>query len=270
MSRPVILLSALTVLAALLWPLPASANIGSVTLKTTEVQESKDGEWHIKVVITLPKPPPIMHVPMRFKFQKEVVYERAIMEEGKDPVMNRQVLGSPTSTIVGLDVDFSDPTGRIFKATIFEFDLKRATGFFEAGEYTMQISSSDGDIGGGQKLTLKGDNPPVYRGAMNFAGGSKMQNVSSGLDGGRVAKNDNDQAFAAPTSTDVEAVGTGDPMIPQSAYNANNDDLLNKDHPKGCGCSVPGVKSGAIAVVTIPLLGLVGGVVVRRRGKKRA
>ncbi len=232
-----------TVLAFALWPNAALANVGSVQLKTTEVQESKDGEWHIKCVITLPKPPGTMHVPMRFKFQKEVVYERAIMEEGKDPVMNRQVLGSPTSTIVGLDVDFSDPTGRIFKATIFEFDLKRATGFFEAGEYTMQVSGSDGDIGSGQKLTLKGDNPPVYRGAMNFAGpGGKMQNVSSGLDGGRVAKNDNDQAFAAPTSTDVQAEGTGDPMIPQSAYNANNDDLLNKDHPKGCGCEVPGMR----------------------------
>ena len=108
-------------LAALLFAQNAHA-AGSVKVNTPEVKES-GGEWHIEVRLDLPTAPPMMHVPMRFVFSKQVVYERAIMEKGKDPVLDKKSLAVPPKQIVGMDVDFADPTGRVFKSTNFEFDI---------------------------------------------------------------------------------------------------------------------------------------------------
>src|SRR5579883_601749 len=146
----------------------AAAGPGSFSIKTPEVTE-KNGEWHVKVRIDLPRPPGMMHTPMRFTFSKEVVDERAIMSKGAEPVHHRMVLDTPAKQIVGLDVDFADASGKVYKSTYFEFDLKRSDGYFEAGEYVVGLSGPDGEVGSNQRLTLKGDNPPVYRGAMDFA-----------------------------------------------------------------------------------------------------
>src|SRR5579863_3379829 len=162
---------------------------GTFTIKTTAVDE-KSGEWHVKVRIDLARPPGMMHTPMRFTFSKEVVDERAIMSQGAEPVHHRMVVDTPAKQIVSMDVDFGDASGKVFKSTYFEFDLQRAKGYFEAGEYTVALAGQDGDVGGAQKLTLKGDNPPVYRGSMDFSSkeskqkGPKIQKVSSGLDAG--------------------------------------------------------------------------------------
>src|SRR5579859_6653823 len=163
----------------------------SYVIKTPEVTES-GGNWHIKVRIDLSRAPSMMHTPMRFTFSKEAVDERAIMSKGAEPQHHRVVLETAQKQIVGLDVDFADPSGKVFKSTYFEFDLARKDGYFEAGEYTVALSGPDGDVGQAQKLVLKGDNPPVYRGAMDFAAdpkaakkkGPKMESVGSGLDGG--------------------------------------------------------------------------------------
>src|SRR5262249_52445414 len=140
---------------------------GSFSIKTPEVTEKND-EWHIKVRIDLPRAPPMMHAPMRFTFSKEAVDERAIMSKGAEPVHHRVVLETSQKQIVGLDVDLADASGKVFKSTYFEFDLKRKDQYFEAGEYLVGLSGPDGDVGTNQRLTLKGDNPPVYRGAMEF------------------------------------------------------------------------------------------------------
>jgi hypothetical protein len=145
-----------------------AAGPGALVLKTPTVDE-KNGEWHVKVRIDLPRPPSMMHTPMRFTFSKEAVDERAIMSRGAEPEHHRVVLETPAKQIVGLDIDFADASGKVFKSTIFEFDLKRADGYFEAGEYVMGLSGPDGDVGNNQHIVLKGDNPPVYRGAMDFS-----------------------------------------------------------------------------------------------------
>ena len=189
---------------------------GNFTIKTTEVSES-GGEWHIKVRIDLPRAPPMMHTPMRFTFSKDAVDERAIMTKGAEPVHHRMVLDVSTKQIQSMDVDFADASGKVFKSTYFEFDLRRDGGYFEAGEYLVGLSGPDGDVGGSQKLTLKGDNPPVYRGAMDFTAdaksgkkkGPKMEDVNSGLDGGaKVASNDT-PAAASARATEVAAEGNG-------------------------------------------------------------
>src|ERR1019366_8925105 len=129
---------------------------GAFTIKTTTVAESS-GEWHIKVRIDMSRAPGMMHIPMRFTFSKEAVDERAIMSRGADPVHHRMVLDVPPKQIQSVDVDFADASGKVFKSTYFEFDLRRDGGYFEAGAYLVGLAGPDGDGGGSQKLTLTGD-----------------------------------------------------------------------------------------------------------------
>jgi hypothetical protein len=255
-----------------------AAGPGAFTIRTPTIDE-KNGQWHVKVRIDMPHPPSMMHTPMRFTFSKEAVDERAIMQKGAEPVHHRMVLDTAPKTIVSMDVDFADASGKIFRSTIFEFDLQRSQGFFEAGEYTAALSGPDGDIGTTQKLVLKGDNPPVYRGAMDFSSNEKgsgkkkgvhMQSVSSGIDGGS-GSDDSDKPSAAPTSTDVAPVGDAPAMVPDSAYNRTTEEEGVKDHPQGCGCIAAGLDAspaGAGAVLVLGTLGALG-IAFARRGVRR-
>jgi hypothetical protein len=246
-------------LAALLIQLlvaPAALAGGSFSIKTPEVSESS-GEWHVKVRIDLARAPSMMHTPMRFTFSKEVVDERAIMSKGAEPVHHRMVQDVPAKQIVSMDVDFADASGRVFKSTYFEFDLKRDTGYFEAGEYIVTLAGPDGDVGAGQRITLKGDNPPVYRGSMDFASDSKgskggkqkgprMEAVSSGIDGGKQVAENDQPAAAAPMSTDVAAEGEAPSMVPQSSFKKTSEEESVQGHPNGCGCVAAGL-DGSLA-----------------------
>jgi hypothetical protein len=250
-----------------------AAGPGNLVLKTPSVDE-KNGEWHVKVRIDLPRPPSMMHTPMRFTFSKEAVDERAIMSRGAEPEHHRVVLETPAKQIVGLDIDFADASGKVFKSTIFEFDLKRADGYFEAGEYVMGLSGPDGDVGNNQHIVLKGDNPPVYRGAMDFSDnksskqkGPKLQAVSNGLDGGsdEVAQNDTPTA-AAPVGGDVAAVGSAPDMIPKDSYNKTAEEETVHEHP-GCGCVAAGLGGGSGSAAVVAALGATFIVGARRRRK---
>jgi len=244
---------------------------GAFSLKTPTVDE-KSGEWHVKVRIDLARPPPMMHTPMRFTFSKEVVDERAIMSQGAEPVHHRMVVETPAKSIVSMDVDFADASGKVYKSTYFEFDLQRAKGYFEAGEYTVALSGQDGDVGTAQKLILKGDNPPVYRGAMDFAKdkdtkqkGPKIQKVSSGIDGGSGDQDNDTPSSSAPAATDVAPVGKAPGMVPGSAFNKTQEEEAVQDHPKGCGCIAAGLEQGSAAGAAA-IFGL--GIAVARRRRK--
>ncbi|HXX65978.1 MAG TPA: hypothetical protein VEK07_02290 [Polyangiaceae bacterium] len=238
---------AVTCAMVLLVGRPALA-AGTFFLKTPSADE-RNGEWHIKVRIDLPRTPAMMHTPMRFSFSKEVVDERAIMSKGAEPEHHRMVLDTPPKQIVSMDVDFADPAGKVFKSTYFEFDLARKDGYFEAGEYLVSLSGPEGDIGGAQRLTLKGDNPPVYRGAMEFSAtekksgkkGPKLESVASGLDGGSQEVAQNDTPAAGPASTVVAAEGPAPGMVPESSYNKTAEEEAVEGHPKGCGCIAAGL-----------------------------
>lgn len=259
---------------------------GVFTLKTTDVQENS-GTWHIKVRIDLSRAPSMMHTPMRFTFSKEVVDERAIMTKGAEPVHHRQVLDTPTKQIVGMDVDFANATGDVFKSTVFEFDLARKDGYFEAGEYTVSLSGPDGDVGGTAKLTLRGDNPPVYRGAMVFTDDNKkttpkkkngpdMQNVSSGVEKSTENADNETNGSSGPAATEVTATADTTGMIPASAGKATADEETVKEHPSGCGCVVVGVQSDAfagaaagLALGALVLVRVSGGAARRARSKHK-
>jgi hypothetical protein len=272
----VVLLAALAGLTVMLLPATALA-AGNFTVKTSEVSESS-GEWHVKVRIDLARPPGMMHIPMRFTFAKQAVDERAIMEKGAEPVHHRMVLDVTPKQIQSMDVDFADPSGKVFKSTYFEFDLRRDGGYFEAGEYQVSLSGPDGDVGGSQKLVLKGDNPPVYRGAMDFTAekgskqkGPKIENVSSGVDAGaKVAQNDDPNGGAGAATGEVQAQGSGGDMIPKDAFNKTAEEEAVHGRPGGCGCVAAGVDGGAGPLAGVDALlglGLVAVRGARRRGR---
>jgi hypothetical protein len=230
---------------------------GSYQLRTTEVQEVSGG-WHVIFgSITLPRAPSTAHQPMKFLFTKTMVYERALVDNSPQPVLNRTALVGQTPSVESLDVDFSDPSGKIYNRTRFDFSLTRTRGY-EAGEYKVQVRTADGvDIGGASTIILKGDNPVVDRRAMTFsAKESGIKKVDNGVDGGAKgpANASSDESNAAvPNNGAVVASGEAAPFISPEAFQKTPEEEA-KEHPAGCGCTVPGFDGTGTALLGgIPL-----------------
>jgi hypothetical protein len=131
---------AFTVLSFLLFASPASA-AGSFKLKTAQVTES-GGQWHLFVTLELPRAPATAHVPMKFLFTKEMVFERALIDGHDQPVLNRTALTNQMPSVESVDVDFADGSGKVFKGTRFDFSLSRDHGY-EAGQYRPSTQSQE-------------------------------------------------------------------------------------------------------------------------------
>ena len=240
---------------------------GRFTLKSGEVTE-QSGAWHVFVTIELPKPPPIPHQTMRFLFTKTAVYERSLVDNRDAPVTNVTVLQNQSPSVEGLDVDFSNASGKIFTTTRFDFGLTRDRGY-EAGEYTVQLRTSDGvEIGGRANIKLKGDNPVVDRRAMNFNNKDNKIKKIDGVDGGakQVAQNDDTPSGNAGGNGEVTPTGSAAPFIPADAYNKTPEENIQVKPKSGCGCSVPGMSDNSMGGLALLLpLGAIGLAVARRR-----
>jgi MYXO-CTERM domain-containing protein len=239
---------------------------GTFKLKSTEATEVS-GAWHIYVTIEMPKPPLTAHQSMKFLFTKTMAYERALIDGHSEPVLNRQALQNQTPSVESLDVDFADPSGKIFKGTRFDFGLTRTRGY-EAGEYKVEVKTSDGvQIGSPQTLILKGDNPVVDRRAIAFnakePGVKKVEGYDGGAKGG---SNDDNTPAAANNMGEVTPTGTAQPFIPKEGYEKTSEEEI-KTRPKGCGCSVPGGVDAGTLLWLAPLAGLL---VFARRRRTRA
>lgn len=244
------------------------AHAGSFRLNSTEAQEVSGG-WRLRMRIELNAPPSLAHVPIKFMFTQLVVYERALVDNQKDPVINRQVVSNAMPKIVSMDVDFADGTGKIFKITNFDFSVTRPLGF-EAGEYKMQLRTSDGtDIGSPVNITLKGDNPVVDRRSIAFnAKDPSIKKFDDRVDAGaKVAKNDEEPASAA--QAEVHASGTAEPFVPKDAFNRTAEEDIKVQKPGGCGCSVPGLGAGDVRFA-LPGLALGALALARAARSKRA
>jgi hypothetical protein len=217
-----------------------AAALGSFKLKSNEATEVS-GAWHIYVTLELPKPPLTAHQSMKFVFTKTMVYERALIDGHTEPVVSRQSLSNQTPSIESLDVDFADPSGKVFKGTRFDFGLTRPRGY-EAGEYKLEVRTSDGvTIGSTQTLILKGDNPVVDRRAIAFnAKSSGVKKVDDGLDGGAKAAKQDD-APMNDNMGEVTPTGTATPFIPKEGFEKTSEEEI-KQRPHGCGCDVPGTR----------------------------
>jgi MYXO-CTERM domain-containing protein len=262
--RPHKLLAVLLAVIAgvVLFARPAQSAGGSFKLKSNDVTEVS-GAWHLYVTIELPKAPLTAHQPMKFVFTKTAVYERSLVDGRNDPVLNVQTVTDPTPAVENLDVDFADPSGKIFKGTRFDFGLTRTRGF-EAGEYQVELRMSDGtNIGGKQSLKLKGDNPVVDRRAIAFNPKDKSIKKVDGVDaGGNQAKNDEPVA-ANNMQGDVTPTGTATGFVPKEGQQETEEEKI-KTRPKGCGCEVPGGFDPSAYLFLLPLAGL-GAIALRRR-----
>jgi MYXO-CTERM domain-containing protein len=121
--------------------------------------------------------PPTAHIPMNFSFTPTMLYERSLTDKSPNtPVITKIPLSNQQPIIKSMDVGFSDPTGKIFTTTKFEFIIRRDHGF-EAGEYTLVINrSNDGAQMGQQiRIVLQGDNEIVDRRAIVFTGEKKKE-----------------------------------------------------------------------------------------------
>lgn len=245
--------------------------LGTFKLTSTEAIEVS-GAWRVRVTIELPKAPLTAHQTMKFHFTKTVAYERSLIDGHNEPVLNRQVLSNQSPSIESLDVDFADPSGKVFKGTRFDFGLTRARGY-EAGEYKVEVKTSDGtNIGGSQNLTLKGDNDVVDRRAMSFNAKESGVKKVAGYDGGNgPPKQGDDTPAANNTMGEVAPTGVAQPFIPKEGYNKTPEEEI-KTRPKGCGCTVPGsTDSGSLlSLASIAPLGIGLAFLSYRRRARRA
>ena len=256
---------------AVLWSLFVASSAfasGSFKLRSTTVNEVSGG-WHVYCEVGLPKPPPIAHTTLKFQFTKTAVYERDLVDGHANPVINRQALVNQNPSVESLEVDFSDASGTIFKVTHFDFSITRVRGY-EAGEYKLQLRTSDGvDIGSPTLITLNGDNPVVDRRAMSFdVKNPGIKKIASGLDAGAgVAKTD-DSVAAVPNNGAVVAAGMPPPFLSDDAFKQQPEEL--KDHPKGCGCDVPGTQAGGAPLMAAVWTGLGLSMIVWRKRRSRS
>ena len=249
---------ALSVLLSMMLASTPARAAGTFRVETKEVNESKkskptgddvddefdkNGEWTVRVFVGLAAPPPTPTAVLRFAFSKVAVYDRVYMKEGETPAVQTRNLGAAMPHNEDIPVPFSY-LGKPVSQTKFELDLKRAAGFFEAGEYEVKLIGSDGQqIGQQQTLKLKGTNKKDYRGTVGFE-----TKVKSGVDAGaKTAKND--EPATAPTSTDVAAQGSGGSMF---GSGEKTQEEQTKERPHACGCAIPGTDRGAL-VFAAPL-----------------
>lgn len=248
----------------------ADAATGSFSIKTKSVNET-GGAWRIFTKIELPKAPLVAHQSMRFNFRKTMVYERSLVDGKSEPVINRQALTGEMPQTESLDVNFGDATGKIFKGTNFDFALTRTRGY-EAGEYEVELRTSDNVIiGNKEKLILNGDNPVVDRRAMAFnAKDSKVKKVEGYDAGANQANNDtelpaNDNNNAGGNG-EVTPMGTATGFVPKEGLQETEEEKI-KTKPGGCGCETVGQRSNATALVALlPVMAL--GITAYRRRRR--
>ena len=243
----------------------ASAS-GVFKLKTTQVSES-GGQWHIFVTIELPRAPATAHVPMRFIFTKEMVFERALVDGQRSAgASTASSLVNQNPSVESVDVNFADGSGKIFKGTRFDFSLSRDHGY-EAGEYKVQLRTSDGvNIGGAQHLSLNGDNPVVDRRSMTFARRPPRRRRSRPSSTTAAPRRALTTATARqPSRRTSRRAGSAAPFIPADAYNKTPEEEI-KTRPAGC-CGVAGSRgdygTGAMAAFVFGVAVMFGR---RRRG----
>jgi MYXO-CTERM domain-containing protein len=255
-------LISILVVASVLTGVSAARAGGTVTIKSLQPEES-DGKWKLNMTINYGSMPNLPHVPMIFSFEMTTLYERALEDKtGDKPVLLRKPLSNQSPINESMDVGFSDPTGKIFTTTKFDFVIRRDRGF-EAGEYTLKIKR-EGDgvpVGTPQKITLKGDNPVVDRRAIVFSGEKKKKDKSEDDKGSgdkekkddgkkETAKNEGGEGetkeASTPSETPPEEPSAPPPVPPKQG---------------GCGCRVGGAEgtpsgAGAAALAALALAAL--------------
>ncbi|HET9934138.1 MAG TPA: MYXO-CTERM sorting domain-containing protein [Polyangiaceae bacterium] len=269
-SRSRAFVTSLMALCVLLFSQAAFA-AGRIEWKSKDLQEREGGSWRLEVAIYLPRAPDVAHVPMKFEFQPEAYYERAMMDGDKlvervVPLENRQAL------IESVDVGFLDAgSGKTESRTRFTFKVTRAHGY-EAGEYKVTIRDGRNGqvIGTPQVLKFKGENEIIDRRAMVFSG-EKKKKKKDDAEGGEKKADSGDEKKAEEKKADEPSekpAAAEEPSEKEDSGSNGAEDETIKKKPGGCGCRLEA--SGAENHGTFALALLTGAVVVARRRRRAA
>lgn len=236
------LFSFVAALAVLFFAVTDALAAGSISFTRRELTES-NGSWRLAMTIVYGGKPHLNHVPMRFSFTPTAVYERYLDDaHGDKPQMRKVPLTGQPPLVQIIDVGFSDPSGKTYDRTRFEFVITRAHNF-EAGEYTVTVHRPDGvQVGTKQKLILKGENPIIDRRSISF------------VDQAPKKKEEPPPAEPEPEPEPVEEAESAEPEVEEEAEEGEpGEGLGDVDAAKvppsarGCGCRTAGATGGAQA-----------------------
>jgi hypothetical protein len=240
-----------------------SAHADRIAWKKTTIKES-NSSWNLECDFYLNKPPDVAHVPMQFKFEKDVYYERSLVDGNDKPQLRKVPLENEQPLIEGVEVGFMDSSGKAQARTRFSFKLTRDRDF-AAGEYRVTVTDKNTGrkIGTEQRLILEGENEVIDRRSMVFDSKKADDKAKANREAKAKASAEEDayDPKADPEKDDYWASGPSEPEkrdepLPPPAH--------MQEHPGACGCRMVGAKQNG-AELSWLALGAVGLVLARRR-----
>ncbi len=249
----------LVAMALCLLASPAFAD--RVVWKKTKIKESNES-WRIDVEIYLSKAPDIAHVPMQFKFEPTVYYERSLVDGSSEPQTRRVPLENKQPLIESIDMGFLDPgTGKIQSRTRFSFKVTRERGF-EAGEYKASLKNkrSNRTLTPEVTMVLDGENEVVDRRSMVFDTKKADKKAEAKREADRQAA---EEEFEQRENPDSEEFWAGGPSEPERGEDPLPPPAHMQEKPGACGCRVLGSSTPSGAGWWA--LAFVAAVVLRRR-----
>jgi MYXO-CTERM domain-containing protein len=261
----------LTFACSLVFVLTAESALaaGRIEWKSKSFKERSDKAWMLELKIFLPRAPDVAYVPMKFEFEPQVYFERALVDGAEGPQERKVPLEGRQPLIESVDVGFLDAgTSKIESRTKFSFKVKRDLGY-DAGEYKVTVRDTrDGKIiGTATNITFDGENEIIDRRSIVFQGGDDKKKKKKAAEGGEKSEGD-----AKKEEGGEKAEGEGDESKGESSSEGEGSSEGGGDEgpppieekPGGCGCRVPGAP-GASNWSLAAALGLAGLFFARRR-----
>jgi hypothetical protein len=259
-ARTRFLVSALAFLCASVLLVGTALAAGSITYAKKEIAESNGG-WHINMTLVYGGKPNTAHVPMRFSFTPTAIQENFLDDAHGDKPQKRIIpLVGQMPLTESVDVDFSDPRGKLFDRTRFDFTVSRAHNF-SAGEYSVTVHRADGaQVGTTQTLRFTGDNPVIDRRSISFVGTSSKKDKDKAAAGDAPAPAADSKA-AAGGEGDKPAAAADTPAPSEKPTAEPGNDPASEEKvapgPKGCGCRTVGAaeRTGSLGSFALVLAG---------------
>jgi MYXO-CTERM domain-containing protein len=221
---------------------------GRLEWKAKSFKERSDKAWMLELKIYLPRAPDVTYVSMKFEFEPQVYFERALVD-GQEGVVERKVpLEGRQPLIESVDVGFLDSgTSKIESRTKFSFKVKRDLGY-DAGEYKVTVRDTrNGQIvGTATNITFDGENEVIDRRSIVFQGDDKKKKKKDEPKADGEKSGDGEKKEEGGEKSESEASGEGS-SDEGSASEGGGDEGPPpiEEKPGGCGCRVPGAPGGS-------------------------
>jgi MYXO-CTERM domain-containing protein len=229
---------------------------GRIEWKSKSFKERSDKAWMLELKIFLPRAPDVAYVPMKFEFEPQVYFERALVDGTEGPVERKVPLEGRQPLIESVDIGFLDAgTSKIESRTKFTFKVKRDLGY-DAGEYKVTVRDTrNGQIvGTATNITFDGQNEIIDRRAIVFQGGdNKKKKPEKKEEDGEKAADDSkkEEGGDDKPADDSSSEESRDGTVGSSAGDEGPPPIEEK--PGGCGCRVVGASSDSDLALAMAL-----------------